>query len=48
MKNNAHKIESLEYRINRFKNSSPIESISTLLNSIDNFFNNEISLACTK
>src|SRR5258706_15052463 len=42
MENNAHKIEPKENRLARFKNGSPRESISTLLNSIDNFFNNEI------
>lgn len=41
MKNNAH-MESKEKRIRRLKQGSPIEAIETLLNSIDNFFNNEI------
>lgn len=42
MKNNAHLNESFEKRLARFENGSPVESIETLLNSIDNFFNNEI------
>lgn len=42
MESNAYKMESRDKRLNRFKNGSPNESISTLLNSIDNFFNNEI------
>lgn len=45
MKNNAHDIEPLEKRLARFQNGSPVESIETLLNSIANFFNNEISMA---
>lgn len=39
--NRAHH-ESYEKRLKRFENGSPIESISTLMNSIANFFNNEI------
>lgn len=35
-------MESKESRLARFQNGSPHESISTLLNSIGNFFNNEI------
>ena len=42
MKNNAHQIEPFEKRLARFQNGSPIESIETPLNSIANFFNNEI------
>lgn len=42
MKNNAHLNESFEKRLARFENGSPVEAIETLLNSIDNFFNNEI------
>lgn len=43
MKNNAH-YEDREKRLQRLINGSPIEAIETLLNSIDNFFNNEIRL----
>lgn len=39
--NRAHH-ESYEKRLKRFKDGSPIESIDTLMNSIANFFNNEI------
>ena len=42
MKNNAHQIEPFEKRLARFQNGSPVESIETLLNSIANYFNNEI------
>jgi len=48
MKNNAHQIEPYEKRLARFQNGSPIESIETLLNSIANFFNNEIIIASGK
>lgn len=41
-KNNAHIGETSEKRLKRFQDGSPIESIETLLNSIDNYFNNEI------
>lgn len=44
MENNAHQIEPLEKRLERFQNGQPIESILSLLNSIDNFFNNEIRI----
>lgn len=37
-------IEPREKRLARLKGNVPIEAIETLLNSIDNFFNNEISL----
>jgi len=43
MENRAHG-ESKEKRLARFQNGSPVEAIETLLNSIDNFFNNEIRL----
>ena len=43
MKNNAHS-ESREKRTKRFQDGPPIEIILTLLNSIDNHFNNEIRL----
>ena len=43
MQNRSH-MEPLEKRIKRFQNGSPIEIIETLLNSISNFFNNEIRL----
>lgn len=42
MKNNAHLGESKEARLKRFQANGPNEAILTLLNSIDNFFNNEI------
>ncbi|KKS54140.1 MAG: hypothetical protein UV20_C0040G0011 [Candidatus Magasanikbacteria bacterium GW2011_GWA2_42_32] len=48
MQNNAYQIEPFEKRLARFKNGSPVESIETLLNSIDNFFNNEIILTSAK
>lgn len=41
--NRAH-MEPLEKRIKRFQNGHPIEIIDTLLNSISNFFNNEIRI----
>ncbi len=37
-------MEPIANRIGRFQNSHPIEIIDTLLNSIDNYFNNEIRL----
>lgn len=43
MKNNSHG-ETKEKRLKRFQNSPPYEVIATLLNSIANFFNNEIIL----
>ena len=43
MQNRAH-MESREKRLARLRGGSPIESIETLLNSIANFFNNEIEL----
>lgn len=46
MKNNAHN-ESKYARLERFRSNAPVEAIETLLNSIDNFFNNEISLTPT-
>jgi len=42
MQSNTH-IEPYEKRLQRFQNGTPIESIETLLNSIDNYFNNEIA-----
>lgn len=48
MKNNAHQIEPFKKRLARFQNGSPIESIETLLNSIANFFNNEIIITPEK
>jgi|SRR3989338_705180 len=44
MENRAHG-ESKEKRLLRFQNNPPVEAVDTLLNSIDNFFNNEIRLA---
>jgi hypothetical protein len=43
MKNRAHN-ESKDARLARFRKNPPEEAIETLLNSIDNFFNNEIRL----
>ncbi len=43
MENRAY-MEPLEKRTNRFQKGPPNEIIETLLNSIDNFFNNEIRL----
>lgn len=43
MENRAH-IEPLANRVARFQNGHPVEVIDTLLNSIDNHFNNEIRL----
>ncbi len=42
MKNNTHRNESQENRLKRLQNGSYVEAIETLLNSIDNYFNNEI------
>jgi len=44
--NRAH-FESKENRLARFRNGPPSGTIETLLNSIANFFNNEIALAPT-
>ena len=44
MKNNAHRGESKEKRLKRLQDNSYVEAIETLLNSIDNYFNNEIRL----
>lgn len=41
-KNNAHIGETAEERLQRFQNGPPVESIDTLLNSLGNYFNNEI------
>lgn len=43
MKNNSH-MESKQKRLERLQSGPPIEAIETLLNSIANFFNNEISI----
>lgn len=43
MKNNSHG-ETKEKRLKRFQEGPPYEIIATLLNSIANFFNNEITL----
>lgn len=42
MKNNAFKDESKDKRLKRLQDNSYVEAIETLLNSIDNHFNNEI------
>jgi len=44
MQNNAHQSESKEHRLQRLQSGHPVEAIETLLNSIDNYFNNEIRL----
>lgn len=38
-------MEDKKARLKRFRNGPPVEIIETLLNSIDNFFNNEIDVA---
>lgn len=43
MENRAYNEPFLQ-RLNRLQNNPPVEIIDTLLNSIDNYFNNEISL----
>jgi len=40
--NNAHNSETQAQRLLRFQTNGPIETIETLLNSLDNHFNNEI------
>lgn len=42
--NNAHKGETKEQRLQRFQNGPPYEVVATLLNSLANYFNNEIRL----
>lgn len=42
--NRAHIGETKEKRLKRFQDGPPYEVVATLLNSIANFFNNEISL----
>lgn len=44
MKNNTYRGESQEQRLKRLQGNSYVEAIETLLNSIDNFFNNEVRL----
>ena len=41
-KNNAHEGESREKRLKRFQDGPPEEIIATVINSIANYFNNEI------
>lgn len=43
MKNNSH-AETKDKRLKRFQDGPPYEVIATLLNSVANFFNNEIAL----
>lgn len=43
MRNRAHTGESREQRLQRFEENGPAEAIETILNSIANFLNNEIS-----
>lgn len=43
MENNAH-AETKENRLRRFQSGPPCEVVSTLLNSIATFFNNEIAI----
>lgn len=47
MKNNSH-LETKEQRLKRLESGPPTEAIGTLLNSIANFFNNEIAVAPEK
>lgn len=42
MKNNAHLGETRDQRLKRFEQNSPVEVIDTIINSIANYFNNEI------
>lgn len=44
MENNTHLGESKEHRLKRFQDGPPYEVIATLINSIANFFNNELIL----
>ena len=44
MQNRAHQDESRAQRLHRLQKGPPVEAIDTLLNSIANFFNNEIRL----
>lgn len=46
-KNRAHNSESPTQRLNRFQTEGPTETIETLLNSLDNHFNNEIRITPT-
>src|SRR6266404_7990479 len=42
MKNRAHQGETKEHRLKRFQNGPPLEIIDTLINSMANYFMNEI------
>lgn len=44
MRNNTHLGETKENRLKRFQENDPYEVIATLINSIANFFNNELRL----
>ena len=44
MKNNTYISEDKAKRLQRLQDGSYVEAIETLLNSIDNFFNNEIKM----
>lgn len=48
MKNNTHLGETKEMRLKRFQENPPVEIIETLLNSIANYFNNEIRVTTEK
>lgn len=48
MRNNSHDIEPFKKYLARFQRNSPFESIDTLLNSIVNYFNNEIAITSDK
>lgn len=42
--NNAHLGETREHRLRRFQESHPYETIGTLVNSINSYFNNELRI----
>jgi hypothetical protein len=44
MQNHAHRTESREKRLRRLREGPPVEAIDTLLNSLANFFNNELGI----
>jgi len=44
LRNRAHRGETKEQRLKRLQEGAPLEAIGTLLNSISNYFNNEIRL----
>lgn len=48
VRNNAHNSESPDRRLARFQRNGHVETIETLLNSINNHFNNEIRVTPTE